>query len=61
MPSSDIPFVVTLMPNYVLPLTDTPNMINPIPEPERANVKDTEVKGTSAFMCVLFMLRFVIR
>ncbi|XP_055500958.1 mucin-2 isoform X4 [Leucoraja erinacea] len=44
VPSSDIPFVVTLMPNYVLPLTDTPNMINPIPEPERANVKDTEVK-----------------
>ncbi|XP_032888579.1 target of Nesh-SH3 isoform X30 [Amblyraja radiata] len=44
VPSSDIPFVVTLMPNYVLPLTDTPNTINPIPEPELANVKDTEVK-----------------
>ncbi|XP_078265653.1 uncharacterized protein LOC144598928 isoform X6 [Rhinoraja longicauda] len=44
VPSSDIPSVVTLMPNYVLPLTDTPNTINPIPEPERANVKDTEVK-----------------
>ncbi|XP_072901295.1 uncharacterized protein abi3bpa isoform X20 [Hemitrygon akajei] len=45
VPSSGFPVVVTLMPDHELPVTA--NVINPIPEPEHANVKDNEITDDS--------------